>query len=226
MPSLASPSPPPHEWASGNPHYAYYCYYMYANLYVLNQLREAQGLSTFTFRPHSGEAGELNHLHAAFLTARGINHGINLRKSPSLQYLYYVTRSWPSHRSATTRCSSRCVGAHTSTISIPTTTTSSSSSSCRRTPSTNSSRWASTSLSTDDPLMFTTKEPLMEEYCIAKRCGRRPLGDLVARPHTSDTARFPTDQVWRLSSCDLARSRATRYFSPSWRRASRPRGSV
>ena len=92
MPSLASPSPPPHEWASGNPHYAYYCYYMYANLYVLNQLREAQGLSTFTFRPHSGEAGELNHLHAAFLTARGINHGINLRKSPSLQYLYYVTQ--------------------------------------------------------------------------------------------------------------------------------------
>ena len=71
----------------------YYCYYMYANLYVLNQLREAQGLSTFTFRPHSGEAGELNHLHAAFLTARGINHGINLRKAPGLQYLYYLTQT-------------------------------------------------------------------------------------------------------------------------------------
>ena len=36
------------------------------------------------------------------------------------------------------------------------------------------------SLSTDDPLMFHhTKEPLMEEYCVAK-------------------------QVWRLSSVDLA----------------------
>ena len=39
------------------------------------------------------QAGELNHLHAAFLTARGINHGINLRKSPSLQYLYYLAQA-------------------------------------------------------------------------------------------------------------------------------------
>lgn len=59
---------------------------------MLNQVRRAQGLSTFCFRPHAGEAGEINHLHAAFLTARGINHGINLRKSPSLQYLYYLTQ--------------------------------------------------------------------------------------------------------------------------------------
>lgn len=82
----------PEQWTAGNPHYAYYCYYLYANLHVLNSLRRAQNLSTFCFRPHSGEAGELNHLHAAFLTARGINHGINLRKSPSLQYLYYLTQ--------------------------------------------------------------------------------------------------------------------------------------
>lgn len=67
-------------------------FYLYANLHVLNQLRRAQGLTTFDFRPHAGEAGELNHLHAAFLTARGINHGINLRKSPSLQYLYYLAQ--------------------------------------------------------------------------------------------------------------------------------------
>ena len=31
--------------------------------------------------------------HAAFLTARGINHGINLRRSPSLQYLYYLAQA-------------------------------------------------------------------------------------------------------------------------------------
>lgn len=84
---------PPEQWTAGNPHYAYYCYYLYANLYVLNHLRRAQNLSTFCFRPHAGEAGELNHLHATFLTARGINHGINLRKSPSLQYLYYLCQA-------------------------------------------------------------------------------------------------------------------------------------
>ena len=185
MPSLASPSPPPHEWASGNPHYAYYCYYMYANLYVLNQLREAQGLSTFTFRPHSGEAGELNHLHAAFLTARGINHGINLRKSPSLQYLYYVTQMGlalsPLSNNALFLQLSKNPFHEFFSVGLNVT------------------------LSTDDPLMFHhTKEPLMEEYCIAKQvCGGALR--LVTRPHTSDIPpRFPTDQVWRLSSCDLA----------------------
>ncbi len=40
--------------------------------------------------PLTPPAGELNHLHAAFLTARGISHGINLRKMPSMQYLYYI----------------------------------------------------------------------------------------------------------------------------------------
>ena len=148
MPSLASPSPPPHEWASGNPHYAYYCYYMYANLYVLNQLREAQGLSTFTFRPHSGEAGELNHLHAAFLTARGINHGINLRKSPSLQYLYYVTQmglalSPLSNNALFLQVSGRPLSTTTPYLTPPFPC----SSSCRRIPSTNSSRSGSTSRS-------------------------------------------------------------------------------
>ena len=148
MPSLASPSPPPHEWASGNPHYAYYCYYMYANLYVLNQLREAQGLSTFTFRPHSGEAGELNHLHAAFLTARGINHGINLRKSPSLQYLYYVTQmglalSPLSNNALFLQVRGRPLSTATPYLTPPFPCSSSS----RRIPSTNSSRSASTSRS-------------------------------------------------------------------------------
>ena len=187
MPSLAAPAPHPHEWSAGNPHYAYYCYYMYANLYVLNQLREAQGLSTFTFRPHSGEAGELNHLHAAFLTARGINHGINLRKSPSLQYLYYVTQMGlalsplsnnalflqvrgrphlhhlhPHHHHHLLLLLQLSKNPFHEFFSVGLNVT----------------------LSTDDPLMFHhTKEPLMEEYCIAKQVGRRPRGALVTRPH-------------------------------------------
>jgi AMP deaminase len=49
-------------------------------------------MTEFSFRPHAGEAGDVDHLAATFLTAEGINHGINLRKSPSLQYLYYLSQ--------------------------------------------------------------------------------------------------------------------------------------
>ena len=41
-------------------------------------------------RPHAGEAGDTDHLAAAFLTSQSINHGILLRKVPALQYLYYL----------------------------------------------------------------------------------------------------------------------------------------
>ena len=63
---------------------------MYANLYTLNKLRESKGLNTISFRPHAGEAGDIDHLAAAFLLTKNIAHGINLRKSPVLQYLYYL----------------------------------------------------------------------------------------------------------------------------------------
>eukprot|EP00664_Eupelagonemidae_sp_cell27_P004298 gene4298-9171_t len=36
--------------------------YMWANLTRLNAFRAAHGMSTFSFRPHAGEAGELVHL--------------------------------------------------------------------------------------------------------------------------------------------------------------------
>jgi hypothetical protein len=39
-------------------------------------------MSTFEFRPHCGEAGDPEHLIAAYLLAEKINHGIVLRKSP------------------------------------------------------------------------------------------------------------------------------------------------
>lgn len=38
----------------------------------------------------AGEAGDIDHLVTTFLLAENIAHGINLRKSPSLQYLYYL----------------------------------------------------------------------------------------------------------------------------------------
>lgn len=74
-------NPLPEEWTKAvNPSYSYYLYYMYANISILNQLRQAQGLNTFTLRPHCGEAGPVEHLVSAFLVAEGVNHGILLRK--------------------------------------------------------------------------------------------------------------------------------------------------
>lgn len=83
--------PPPGEWDRPvNPPYSYWCYYLYANIASLNALRAKKGLNTFQFRPHCGEAGDVDHLAAAYLCANQINHGIRLRKTPTLHYLYYL----------------------------------------------------------------------------------------------------------------------------------------
>eukprot|EP00002_Diphylleia_rotans_P031545 TRINITY_DN6555_c0_g1_i6.p1 TRINITY_DN6555_c0_g1~~TRINITY_DN6555_c0_g1_i6.p1 ORF type:complete len:543 (-),score=102.52 TRINITY_DN6555_c0_g1_i6:112-1740(-) len=70
-----------------NPPYGYYTYYMYTNILSLNKYRSRKGFNTFSYRPHSGEAGDISHLAATFLTADGINHGIVLHRTPVLQYL-------------------------------------------------------------------------------------------------------------------------------------------
>jgi AMP deaminase len=49
-------------------------------------------MNCFEFRPHCGEAGDVDHLGAAFLTAHKINHGIQLRKAPGLHYLYFLAQ--------------------------------------------------------------------------------------------------------------------------------------
>ena len=80
------------------------------------QLRESKGMNTIKFCPHAGEvkylqcssvqfghsavvfsligmaaqAGDVDHLAATFLLCHSVSHGINLRKSPVLQYLYYL----------------------------------------------------------------------------------------------------------------------------------------
>jgi AMP deaminase len=72
--------------------YALFAYYLYANLCALNKLRSYLGYNSFSFRPHSGEAGDIEHLAATFLLARGINHGLMLQKNPQLQYLYYLAQ--------------------------------------------------------------------------------------------------------------------------------------
>lgn len=44
------------------------------------------------FKLHSLQAGDIDHLAAGFLLCHNISHGINLRKSPVLQYLYYLAQ--------------------------------------------------------------------------------------------------------------------------------------
>ncbi|XP_007647079.1 AMP deaminase 3 isoform X3 [Cricetulus griseus] len=153
-------SPSPDLWTSEqNPPYSYYLYYMYANIMVLNNLRRERGLSTFLFRPHCGEAGSITHLVSAFLTADNISHGLLLKKSPVLQYLYYLAQipiamSPLSNNSLFLEYSKNPLweflhkGLHVS-------------------------------LSTDDPMQFHyTKEALMEEYAIAAQVWKLSTCDL------------------------------------------------
>jgi AMP deaminase len=155
----------PKDWNSKhNCAYAYYAYYLYANLYTLNKFREARGLNTFSFRPHAGEAGDIDHLVTSFMLAENIAHGINLRKSPVLQYLYYLKQ----------------IGLCMSPLS-----NNSLFLDYHRNPfPTFFARGLSVSLSTDDPLQIhLTKEPLVEEYSVAAQVWKLSSTDLceVAR---------------------------------------------
>ncbi|KAG7279030.1 hypothetical protein CRUP_001971, partial [Coryphaenoides rupestris] len=142
-------SPKPESWTTDdNPPYSYYLFHMYANIMVLNNLRKERGMNTFQFRPHCGEAGSITHLVSAFLTADNISHGLNLKKSPVLQYLYYLAQ-------------------------VPIAMSPLSNNSLFLEYSKNPLRdflhkGLCVSLSTDDPMQFHyTKEALMEEYAIA-----------------------------------------------------------
>lgn len=131
-----------------NPPYAMFAYYMYANLGVLNKLRDSLGMCTFAYRPHAGEAGDVEHCVSTFLLANSINHGINLFKSPSLQYLYYLTQIGIS----ISPLSNNLLFLEYNKNPFPRFF----------------ARGLNVALSTDDPLMIhVTKEPLVEEYSVA-----------------------------------------------------------
>ncbi|KAM9352448.1 AMP deaminase 3b isoform 1-T1 [Symphorus nematophorus] len=153
-------SPKPEAWTTDdNPPYTYYLFYMYANIMVLNNLRKERGLNTFQFRPHCGEAGSITHLVSAFLMADNISHGLNLKKSPVLQYLYYLAQ-------------------------VPIAMSPLSNNSLFLEYSKNPLReflqkGLCVSLSTDDPMQFHyTKEALMEEYAIAAQLWKLSTCDL------------------------------------------------
>jgi AMP deaminase len=151
----------PKDWTKPrDPCYARFSYYLYANLLVLNKLREERGLNSFSYRPHAGEAGDVEHLACTFLLARGINHGINLRRSPVLQYLYYLAQ----------------VGISVSPLSNNLLFLR-----LENNPfKTFFYRGLNVTLSTDDPLMIhVTKEPLVEEYSVAAQVWKLTNVDMV-----------------------------------------------
>ncbi|XP_021121388.1 AMP deaminase 1 isoform X4 [Heterocephalus glaber] len=162
---FSSKSPTPQEWTvENNPSYTYYAYYMYANIMVLNCLRKERGMNTFLFRPHCGEAGALTHLMIAFMIADNISHGLNLKKSPVLQYLYFLAQI-PIAMSPLSNNSLFLEYAKNPFLDFL-------------------QKGLMVSLSTDDPMQFHfTKEPLMEEYAIAAQVFKLSTCDMceVAR---------------------------------------------
>ncbi|XP_005357189.1 AMP deaminase 1 isoform X1 [Microtus ochrogaster] len=162
---FSSKSPKPEEWTmENNPSYTYYAYYMYANITVLNSLRRERGMNTFLFRPHCGEAGALTHLMTAFMIADNISHGLNLKKSPVLQYLFFLAQI-PIAMSPLSNNSLFLEYAKNPFLDFL-------------------QKGLMISLSTDDPMQFHfTKEPLMEEYAIAAQVFKLSTCDMceVAR---------------------------------------------
>uniref|UniRef100_A0A7N2LB25 AMP deaminase n=1 Tax=Quercus lobata TaxID=97700 RepID=A0A7N2LB25_QUELO len=139
--------PTPAEWTNEfNPaysYYAYYCYayYCYANLYTLNK------------------AGDVDHLAAAFLLCHNISHGINLRKSPVLQYLYYLAQIGLAMSPLSNN--SLFLDYHRNPFPMF------------------FQRGLNVSLSSDDPLQIhLTKEALVEEYSVAAQVWKLSACDL------------------------------------------------
>lgn len=141
--------PKPKDWnRNSNPPYSYWSFYIYANLNVLNQLRKRKAYNTLSYRPHSGEAGNIQHLATTFLLANSINHGIMLRTSPVLEYLYYIAQIGIS-----------CSPLSNNILFLD----------YKKSPFPCFFRKGlNVSLSTDDPLMIHfTNDSLLEEYSIA-----------------------------------------------------------
>ena len=134
------------------------------------------------------QAGDIDHLAAAFLTSHNIAHGVNLKKSPVLQYLYYLAQVSASIFVLTEHPLDFDIVAWEELINYLL--------SCciqiglAMSPLSNNSlfidyhrnpfptfflRGLNVSLSTDDPLQIhLTKEPLVEEYSIAASVMSRP----------------------------------------------------
>lgn len=142
-------SSPPSEYTSKtNPVYSQFAYYFYANIASVNVARASRGLNTLPFRPHCGEAGAAHHLATGWLVADGVNHGINLRHSAPMQYLYYLAQVPLAVSLASNNALFVKLADHPFEQLFK--------------------RGLRVALSTDDPLqLHTTCEPLLEEFSLA-----------------------------------------------------------
>jgi AMP deaminase len=147
--SGSSSLPKPGEWVDPvNPPYGYYLYYMYANITALNQLRATRGMNSFQFRPHCGEAGDADHLISAYILANQVNHGIRLRKLPTLQFLFYLSQVGIAMSPLSNNKLFLAFNKNPFPVYFK--------------------QGLNVSLSTDDPLLLhCTKDPLVEEYSVA-----------------------------------------------------------
>ncbi|KAL7445514.1 hypothetical protein ACHAXM_011799 [Skeletonema potamos] len=132
-----------------NPAYCWQLYYLWANIEVLNKLRKTKGLNTFAFRPHAGETGDSMHLAATYMLCRSINHGINLDKQVSLQYLYYLDQVGLSVSPLSNNFLFRKIKSNPFPKLFK--------------------RGMNVALSTDDPLLFhMSDDALLEEFSVAR----------------------------------------------------------
>ncbi|XP_075479441.1 AMP deaminase-like [Primulina tabacum] len=105
------------------------------------------------------QVGDTDHLAAGFLLCHNISHGINLRKSPVLQYLYYLAQIGLAMSPLSNN--SLFLDYHRNPFPIF------------------FLRGFNVSLSTDDPLQIhLTKEPLVEEYSVAAKVWKLSSCDL------------------------------------------------
>ncbi len=180
--------PVPKDWSTKqNPPYGYWIYHLYANLTSLNAWRKRRGFNTFVLRPHCGEAGDTDHLAAAFLCCHSISHGITLRKVPLIQYVFYLEQ----------------IGIAMSPLSNNALFLT-----YDRNPFISYfKKGLNVSLSTDDPLQFAfTKEPLIEEYSVAAQIYKLSAVDMCElAKHSVDQCGFELSlkQRWLGKYCYL-----------------------
>jgi AMP deaminase len=151
----------PHEWRTNkNPAYGWQLYFLWANLEVLNRLRQARGLNTIAFRPHAGETGDPMHLAASYMLCQSINHGILLDMQVSLQYLYYLDQIGLSISPLSNNFLFRKIAENPFPKFFR--------------------RGLNVTISTDDPLLFhMSDDALLEEYSVARATFAMSMTDIM-----------------------------------------------
>lgn len=184
---------PPQEWTSEEePPYNYYLYYIWANVYSLNEFRQRRSFTTFSFRPSCGETGSMEHLIGGFLLTNAINYGVRLKDEPVLQYLFYLAQ----------------IGVAVSPLSNNTKVLD-----FLDNPFPEFfRRGLNVSLSTEAPLQHHyTQEPLLEEYSIASKVWKLSPNDMceIARNSVLQSGfdtRFKQERLGELFFLSSSRS--------------------